>query len=362
MPILANCSCGAKFKAKDDLAGKRVKCPSCAQPFEIPKRTAGIATRVTCQCGQAFQAKAELAGKRVKCPSCGAPLTIPLPNQASKKISVACQCGGTFRAKAELAGKRVKCPSCASVLMIPSAHALTSGNRPSSATANADLDPLGWGSELNDPLGLGSNSTSDLPGLASELDDIMASGASGSELPAAGTLLPKPKQTARSSPKNKPSKPRRKRQGETLTAVAGYVALLYGGFQLLFGAWGFIQQISVALNHGMGGMGIGFLWSVVLLGLAAWLAKSGLEIIQGDREGLENARQASMAYITLAILQLIAMVGVAFLFGRLFGNGLPGMGSLPIIGIMIFAVVVRVILTLPPVFIVYVASVHPSSR
>ncbi len=36
MSIRARCaSCGASFQAKDSLAGKRVKCPKCAQPITI---------------------------------------------------------------------------------------------------------------------------------------------------------------------------------------------------------------------------------------------------------------------------------------------------------------------------------------
>ncbi len=38
---------------------------------------------VGCQCGKRFQAKDELAGKRVKCPGCGNVLTIPEPQPAS---------------------------------------------------------------------------------------------------------------------------------------------------------------------------------------------------------------------------------------------------------------------------------------
>ena len=36
MSIQAICSCGATFKAKSKLAGKRVKCPKCKQPFVVP--------------------------------------------------------------------------------------------------------------------------------------------------------------------------------------------------------------------------------------------------------------------------------------------------------------------------------------
>jgi hypothetical protein len=36
MPIPVACQCGAKFAAKDELAGKAVKCPKCGQPLKIP--------------------------------------------------------------------------------------------------------------------------------------------------------------------------------------------------------------------------------------------------------------------------------------------------------------------------------------
>lgn len=36
MPIAVACQCGAKFAAKDELAGKAVKCPKCSQPLRIP--------------------------------------------------------------------------------------------------------------------------------------------------------------------------------------------------------------------------------------------------------------------------------------------------------------------------------------
>lgn len=40
MPIKVSCSCGASFAAKDELAGKTVKCPKCKEPLAIP---AGVA-------------------------------------------------------------------------------------------------------------------------------------------------------------------------------------------------------------------------------------------------------------------------------------------------------------------------------
>ncbi len=40
MAILVQCSCGAKFNVKDELAGKRVACPKCKQPLQINKPAA----------------------------------------------------------------------------------------------------------------------------------------------------------------------------------------------------------------------------------------------------------------------------------------------------------------------------------
>jgi DNA-directed RNA polymerase subunit RPC12/RpoP len=71
MSILVTCSCGAKFKAKVELAGKRLKCPTCGHPLSVPTQEAATTPiRVACQCGQAFQAKVSLAGKAVACPAC----------------------------------------------------------------------------------------------------------------------------------------------------------------------------------------------------------------------------------------------------------------------------------------------------
>ena len=36
MPIPVACQCGASFNAKDELAGKAVRCPKCKQPLKIP--------------------------------------------------------------------------------------------------------------------------------------------------------------------------------------------------------------------------------------------------------------------------------------------------------------------------------------
>lgn len=40
MPIKVSCSCGQSFNAKDELAGKRVRCPKCKNPLQIPAAAA----------------------------------------------------------------------------------------------------------------------------------------------------------------------------------------------------------------------------------------------------------------------------------------------------------------------------------
>lgn len=43
MAIAFNCSCGRKINAKDEHAGKRVKCPGCQQPITVPSAAAAPA-------------------------------------------------------------------------------------------------------------------------------------------------------------------------------------------------------------------------------------------------------------------------------------------------------------------------------
>ena len=44
MPITAKCdACSAQFKVKNELAGKKVKCPKCSSPFKIPAPAAAAA-------------------------------------------------------------------------------------------------------------------------------------------------------------------------------------------------------------------------------------------------------------------------------------------------------------------------------
>ena len=90
MSIHVQCAdCGAKFRAPEKLAGKRVKCPKCSAAITVgegPPRSSGQAApaeettpliSVACRCGKKLRVKTKLAGKRVKCPGCGQALPVP---------------------------------------------------------------------------------------------------------------------------------------------------------------------------------------------------------------------------------------------------------------------------------------------
>lgn len=81
MPIDHVCPCGAKLRVKDELAGKKVKCPKCTLTITIPSmQSAEEMISVRCECGKLYQVKASAGGKTFKCLSCQQPVPIPKSN------------------------------------------------------------------------------------------------------------------------------------------------------------------------------------------------------------------------------------------------------------------------------------------
>ena len=37
MPLSVTCSCGKRFRVRDELAGKKVKCPECGESISVPR-------------------------------------------------------------------------------------------------------------------------------------------------------------------------------------------------------------------------------------------------------------------------------------------------------------------------------------
>ena len=99
---------------------------------------------VSCTCGQKFAARRELAGRTVKCLACGDPLTVPNGSLATKplsaKIVAQCKCGKSFQAEPDLAGRRVRCPECHEAVTVPAAQppVANESNRPAQAASNSE--------------------------------------------------------------------------------------------------------------------------------------------------------------------------------------------------------------------------------
>lgn len=60
MSIIVQCDCGKRFKAKDGLAGRKVRCPGCREPLRIPEAPSGAGEAVAA--GRRAGPKAQAAG------------------------------------------------------------------------------------------------------------------------------------------------------------------------------------------------------------------------------------------------------------------------------------------------------------
>lgn len=134
MPIPTRCSCGAQFAAPDKLAGRRVKCPRCSEPVQVPSAAGedsgargGVssvsAIGIKCACGKSLKVPAKLAGKTVKCPGCGSALPVPRPVRTPATAGAASEssaddgvAGLLDEADLNLSKTGRRCPECRSDL------------------------------------------------------------------------------------------------------------------------------------------------------------------------------------------------------------------------------------------------------
>ena len=85
MAIEHSCPCGAKFKVKDELAGKKIKCPKCARISSVAAgEIQAEMIPVRCHCGKSYQAKASMSGKSFKCSACKQSVLIPKSGQTTE--------------------------------------------------------------------------------------------------------------------------------------------------------------------------------------------------------------------------------------------------------------------------------------
>lgn len=79
MPIKVQCKCGKAFAAKDELAGKTVKCPACQQPLKISSGAATVA--------KAPAKPAQSAGAKPAAAKSSGPKSAAVPSPAAAKPS-----------------------------------------------------------------------------------------------------------------------------------------------------------------------------------------------------------------------------------------------------------------------------------
>ncbi|MDA0659026.1 MAG: hypothetical protein O2931_15485 [Planctomycetota bacterium] len=122
MAIQVKCSCGKSFAAKDELKGKKAKCPACSQVLVIGAVPSNDRTGTS----------RERTG------------TSPAAPTTSGTLAIACACGKKIAAPVKFAGKQVKCPACGKGLVVP-AMASSPGDDPHGLSAL--LDEIGYDQE-----------------------------------------------------------------------------------------------------------------------------------------------------------------------------------------------------------------------
>jgi hypothetical protein len=110
-----------------------------------------MSIQFACACGQKLAAREEYAGKRVKCTACGGLQTVPgnereLPptrEPMAELIRFHCSCGQVCQAKPEFAGRNTRCPRCSTVLTIPVGSITAQAPGPRQPSAVQTDEPIG---------------------------------------------------------------------------------------------------------------------------------------------------------------------------------------------------------------------------
>lgn len=96
-------------------------------------------------CGRLLKVKNELAGRKGKCPECGTRVVVPKQTNAAGTppiIKFRCPtCQQKIGLKAEYAGKKVRCAKCKNILRVPGAAATSKDGEHGASTPNKDGSP-----------------------------------------------------------------------------------------------------------------------------------------------------------------------------------------------------------------------------
>jgi hypothetical protein len=109
MPIKFTCpntKCGKPFVVKDELAGKRSKCPACNKPLTIPQQPRPVAAEA--------QVEELAAATLIDAPAADAPL------KPAQTVDFSCpQCEEPIQLPADLQGRQSPCPKCRRIIKVP---------------------------------------------------------------------------------------------------------------------------------------------------------------------------------------------------------------------------------------------------
>ncbi len=113
MPIPFSCECGKKLQAKDEFAGKKLKCPGCGKILTIPNPAAAPPPE---------EPPAPPPTQRAPLPPPELTAELPPPAPAAAPAAVVqfvCHCGRRLKARLADAGEAIDCPDCGRTLIVP---------------------------------------------------------------------------------------------------------------------------------------------------------------------------------------------------------------------------------------------------
>jgi hypothetical protein len=120
MPIPFGCECGKRLQAKDEFAGKKMKCPGCGKLLEIPR--VAPAPEMP-QPGPAVR-EPIVPEAHSEDLAAGPPSAPPAP-PGPALVHFVCSCGRRLKARRQDAGADIECPDCGRTLAIPAADTET---------------------------------------------------------------------------------------------------------------------------------------------------------------------------------------------------------------------------------------------
>jgi hypothetical protein len=112
MAIVFSCECGKQMQAKEEFAGRRMKCPVCQRVVTIPGPANPREIQIEIP-------PAVMAAEEPPTVGLPPPLPVQVPAAAGPPIRFSCTCGKQLQADAGKVGRALRCPSCGAMVTVP---------------------------------------------------------------------------------------------------------------------------------------------------------------------------------------------------------------------------------------------------